>query len=260
MAVSDHQRQRGTVKFFIIALVGVFLGLLIARFGAIDAVTSGPVVEAITAPEPSLEMLPPSQPLPEIVPVEPEIAPEEPAPADPRIPVELRLASFERRDGTTRGSLMRVCGTTGLPEGSLVAYDIVPTYVGDTGWVTTWSLPHIREGVTQVTGATTATGERIFCFEVDVYGFPHCDSEPYDPLNCPVYVRARFSVGLEGFQFAVKQPGDILNLFGEAGERIGPPQDCTNDCARLLGSFPPIVEIATRAYASCPDSLAACRR
>jgi hypothetical protein len=245
-----RRRSRRAMTQTALLMLGITIGLLLTRGG--DTTTEPP--EQVAAPPPPAGSVdvPTRSPLPTI---EPEAPSEETATDQASVPVALRLTSFERRDGTSRGSIMRVCGVTDLPEGALIAYDVVPTSPGDGGWVTERSLPHVREGVARVGTATQADDERAFCFDVDVYGFPQCDMEPYHPLNCPVHTRVRFSVALSGFRYSVTQPDTLLELFGDSGERIGLHEDCTEGCPRLLAASLPVVEFATRAFDSCPDSL-----
>lgn len=233
-----------------ILAVGIIIGLLATR-GA-ETIAAAPEVDppqAVTVETPA----PPAQPpLPTIEPERPAV---EAVPDVPRIPVALRVTSFDRRDGTTRGSSMRFCGVTDLPENALIGYDVVPTNPGDAGWITEWALPHVREGFVRVASGSPGATERPLCFEVDVYGFPHCDMEPYHPLNCPVHVRVRFSVAPASLRATATQLESLVDMFGGSGERIGLHEDCTEGCPRLLPTSPPIVEYATRAFDSCPDSL-----
>lgn len=233
-----------------ILAVGIIIGLLLTR--GEDTTATAPEADsaaAVTVETPA----PPARPtLPAI---EPELPIAEAVPEAPRIPVALRVTSFDRRDGTTRGSIMRICGVTDLPEDALIGYDVVPTNPGDAGWVTSWSPPNVREGFVRVSAGSPGAKERPFCFEVDVYGFAHCDMEPYHPLNCPVHVRVRFSVAPASLRATATQLESLVDAFGDSGERIGLHEDCTEGCPRLLLTSPPIVEYATRAFDSCPDSL-----
>ena len=255
MGRTEPPLTRSTVRILILLFLGILLGLFFVRLSSPDI----PPAEPAAAPQ--IDDVPPLSPP---TPPQPQIPPdeqvEEKPPEIPQMPVRLQLTSFERRDGTMRGSVLRVCGTTDLPPSTLIAYDAALTTTGDTGWTTVRSLPHLREGVTEVTSQVTNTGDRIFCFSIDMYGFPDCDVPEAHRCEHPVHVRARFSIALEGLRFAVQQPEEVTDLFGNEGERIGLHVDCTADCPRLLFTAPPTVEATMIAYDRCPDYLPLCPR
>ncbi len=252
--VTNPKRRRSP---FVAAILLLFLlGLIVGRILSNDPEPAAAVLRPITEPSPAPQPTPPAissapvQPPPDV----PETADRE----EPMNPVRLALTSYLHSTGVAEGSVLRACGITDLPEGAKLAYEIVPTSPGDSGWVRERQFPHLYEGSVTLGADQSDRGLRTFCFQADVYA--SCGMEPFHPLNCPLHVSVWFSSTLTGLSFSQTQPESVLEQFGVLGERIAASEDCdlATGCGRLRETDPRRIEYSERVFDACPPSMAGC--
>lgn len=133
-------------------------------------------------------------------------AAQQPAPAPAPTPARRTDVVVQIVTATRSGSTISVSGTTSVPDGAFIAYEVVPARDG---------FP-IREGAARV------QGER-FTFNANIAGFP----------SGPVEVWVAFVTILGGPTYDATQPSGVLDLYGGMGQNITGP-NVTPGALRLV--------------------------